>query len=292
MAAWFSAKWYSRVAFSMPVAMLVDGVSSDLISVNNRGLAYGDGLFETIKVSQGKAEFLDLHLQRLQRGCQRLNIPCQLDVITADIRQLLSHFDEPLAVLKIVVTRGQAGRGYKADPSAGSNRIVSLGALVADYSQWQRLGVKLRLCDTALSINPQLAGIKHLARLENIMARSEWNSPEIAEGIMLDSCGRVVEGTSSNIFLLRSNTLYTPSLRRCGVEGIIRQLIIEKLAPQLQLNCVCGDLLLSDIYQADEMFICNSLMGICPVIALGCHRKPSIALTGALQRALSAEVMR
>jgi 4-amino-4-deoxychorismate lyase len=272
----------------MPIHTLVNGNYSDSVSVDDRGLAYGDGLFETIKVTSGKPEWLELHLQRLLEGCCRLQIPLDLILIRQDIRRLLDEYDISQAIIKIIISRGGSERGYKSDLQKGSNRLVSLQAWQQNYSRQQTQGVITRLCDTRLAINPALAGIKHLCRLENVLARSEWQTAVIDEGLMLDSDSRLVEGTMSNLFLVSEQRLITPSLHRCGVAGVIRQQIIEKLSVALNLHCVITDVTIDDAYRAEEIFVCNSLMGIWPVIAIGCHRKPVGDITVRLQQALMA----
>lgn len=276
----------------MPIKTLVNGQVSRVIAVDDRGLIYGDGLFETIKVVSGKPEFFDLHLQRLLQAAARLSMNVDAVALAEDIAALLHSGDAGAdhAVLKIILTRGQSGRGYKAAAAAGTNRILSLEVVSAHYAEQQTDGVQVRICDTRLGVNPQLAGLKHLSRLENVLARSEWNDPAVAEGLMLDTLGHVVEGTMSNVFLVRDNVLYTPALQRCGVAGIIRQVIVETIAPSIDIECRVEDLSLDDFFQAQEIFICNSLIGVCPVIAIGCHRKSVGPVTTAIQNAFAAEV--
>ena len=276
----------------MPLNTLVNGHYSNSVSVENRGLAYGDGVFETIRLERGQAVFLDRHLRRLQRACDRLRIRCDCAVIRDDLDRLLSAGEYRCGVIKITVTRGSSGRGYGADFCAASQRIVSVQAVDIDNTRQQHQGVVTRLCDTRLSINPQLAGLKHLCRLENVLARSEWSDADIAEGLMLDTDGRLIEGTASNLFLVRDNKLSTASLHRCGVDGVTRQVIIEQLLPSLGLACDIADLAVDDVYRADEMFLCNSLMGVWPVIAIGCHKKRIGSVTIAVQQALRAEILR
>lgn len=270
----------------MSLETLVNGCFSSSIDVSDRGLAYGDGLFESIKITQGYPEFLSLHLQRLQLGCSRLGIRCCLQDIERDIEKVLPAVASETAVLKIIVTRESTGRGYKPDTDAGFNRILTVELLTNDYAVQQSQGIAVRLCDTRLGINPQLAGIKHLSRLENVLARGEWNDAAITEGLMFDTDGRLVEGTMSNIFAVKDNTLLTPDLHRCGVDGVVRQVVINQLVQPLELPCRVVDLTIEDIYQAQEVFICNSLMGLIPVVAIGCHAKKIGDVTQSLQQAL------
>ncbi len=273
----------------MSLLTLVNGCYSSSIAADDRGLAYGDGLFETIKLERGRPVFFEWHMQRLQRGCNRLRIACDYAAIRDDLNRLLTCSNASSGIIKIIVTRQQSGRGYKADFSAGSHRLVSLQMVDNDNAVQQQRGVAVRLCDTRLSINPLLAGLKHLSRLENVLARSEWTEGDVAEGLMLDTDGRLVEGTMSNLFLVCGEKLLTPSLHRCGVEGVTRQVIIERLLPSMGVRCDIADLTIDDIYRADELFLCNSLIGIWPVTALGCHKKAVGSVTIKIQQALMTE---
>ena len=269
---------------------LANGIPVDTVSLSDRGLAYGDGLFETIKVVGGCPALFDLHLSRLGKGCERLSIPIDMELLQTEVRQLLANAPTELGVLKIIVTRGGGDSGYGAVKPVSINRYLKLRALSPniDGLRYQRMqsGVNLRLCDHRLPINPALAGIKHLNRLDNVIARGEWSSQGIDEGLMMDCEGRVVEGTMSNLFLVSGRTLVTPSLHRCGVEGTVRAVVLSTLAETLNLETQVRDVAVSDIVAADEVFICNSLMGICPVLSLGCVKKSAGPVTMSLQAAL------
>lgn len=264
---------------------MINGRLCDGLAVDDRGLAYGDGLFETMTSNHGVVPFLDWHLQRLQLGCERLAIELDTPSLVNEINQLLTYC-AGLSLIKIIVTRRAAGRGYKPQPRVGSHRLLSITAHSTTDQQQHRAGVSVRLCAHRLPINPPLAGIKHLSRLDNVLARSEWQNPNIAEGLMLDGDGRIVEGTMSNVFAVHNKQLLTPSLHRCGVTGIIRQFIIRRLAPELRLKTRVTDLRIDNLLQADELFICNSVMGIWPVHAIGCHHKPVGPVTRQLQQHL------
>lgn len=266
---------------------MIDGQLSKTVSVNSRGLNYGDGLFETINVVNGFPEFLDRHLERLRVDCDRVQIICDFDAVRQDILSILSHATESRHVVKVLVTRAASGRGYKPGFGLSASRIVLLDTLPAANNNYIQSGVKLKLCNHRIGINTDLAGIKHLSRLENVMARSEWTDSDIAEGLVMDSVGHVIEGTMSNVFLVQQGELQTPSLARCGVAGIIRGVILEQIAPQLGLKTRIKDIYLKDVLSADELFICNSLIGIWPVVAIGCHHKSIGTLTRTIQHSLT-----
>ncbi|MEH6556796.1 MAG: aminodeoxychorismate lyase [Oceanicoccus sp.] len=269
------------------IAALINGQLSKTVSINSRGLNYGDGLFETINVVNGFPEFLDRHLERLRVDCDRLQIDCDLDAVRQDILSILGHASGSKHVVKVLITRAASGRGYKPVFGLSADRIVLLDTLPVANNNYIQSGVKLKLCNHRIGINTDLAGIKHLSRLENVMARSEWTDSNTAEGLVMDSVGHVIEGTMSNVFLVQRGELQTPSLARCGVAGIIRGVILEQIAPQLGLKTQVKDIYLKDILAADELFICNSLIGIWPVVAIGCHHKSIGKLTRTIQHSLT-----
>ncbi|PIE23783.1 MAG: aminodeoxychorismate lyase [Neptuniibacter caesariensis] len=264
----------------------VNGLESDQLSVQDRGLAYGDGLFETILIQASKPCLLDEHLQRLARGLQALSFPDSvLDELRADLKQLVLPEQ---AVLKIIITRGQGDRGYLIPAVQSANRILLLSP-VGDFTDQRNKGVRLRLCQYKLSIQPILAGIKHLNRLDQVLARAEWDDPEIAEGIVSDIDSFIVEGTMSNLFWVKNGCLYTPEIDRCGVQGVMRDHII-RLATAAELSVETGHYYKNALLAADEAFICNSVVGIWPVIAIAEQAFAIGPMTRDLQQMLSEEL--
>lgn len=233
--------------------ILVNGSVQEQINITDRGFQYGDGLFETIAVFNGKACFLNRHFERLTQGCLRLKIPVpDLTRLQAEIQQLCQERD--LAVLKIIITRGSGGRGYRQPELIQATRVLS----VHPFPSYSSDGITARFCQTRLSLNPTLAGLKHLNRLEQVLARSEWTD-EVTEGIMLDINDRVIEGTMSNLFYVKHEQLYTAKLTQSGVAGIIRGLIME------QHSVIEHDYTTAELLSADELFICNAVLGIMPI---------------------------
>jgi 4-amino-4-deoxychorismate lyase len=253
----------------VPDLIRVNGAKSHELAVNDRGLCYGDGLFETIKVMENKPLLWDAHTGRLLTGCLRLGIPIDglEERLDADVKDLLSINPYRTAVLKVTVTRGSGKRGYYPEKGLKPTIITALSE-AADFTPKAQDGVELRWCKTPLSINSLLAGMKHLNRLEQVLARQEWDSPHISEGLMRDPEGYLVEGTMSNIFWCKHGQLYTPMLDRCGVSGVLRQTVLDMAAAQLkpvEIGRYTGMALSS----AEEIFICNSLIDIWPVVQLG-----------------------
>jgi 4-amino-4-deoxychorismate lyase len=238
--------------------MLVNGEQCDTIAIMNRGFQYGDGLFETIEVRQNTPIFLEQHLQRLNKDSQRLLLPSlDLDLLRAEISQLCQNAGN--SVLKIIVTRGTGGRGYRQPEIIEPTRILSLHPFPDYPESYYTDGIVTRFCETRLGLNPTLAGMKHLNRLEQVLARAEWDDASIHEGIMRDFNGCIIEGTMTNLFYAKNGELFTASLKNCGVSGILRGWICEKI-PVIE-----HDFFIEDLFDADEIFICNSIMGICSI---------------------------
>jgi 4-amino-4-deoxychorismate lyase len=269
----------------MTLLALYNGIPAQALPLTSRALAYGDGLFETIKVEGGRAQFLSFHLQRLRRDCARLDFALDETALRGEIAQLLMQ--QQSGVLKIIVAREATTRGYFAARGTPVARLLQFFPQTFPQDDPRaRLGVAVRLCRQPLSEQPALAGIKHLNRLEQVLARSEWSDAAIAEGLMLDRAGRLIEGTMSNVFLVRGGTLYTPRLHRCGVAGVMREIILTQLAANT-LAVVQTDLLPTDLSAADEVFLSNSVIGIWPVRKIECLHKPVGAVTLALQEKLN-----
>lgn len=243
--------------------VLVNGESLDHISVFDRGLHYGDGLFETMRVKDGRIPLWPRHWQRLQTGCTRLKMPLPLESdLQKDIALLVDGVAE--AVIKLIVTRGTGERGYALPARPQPSCILILTDKAAYPVSHKTEGVRLHLCETRLGVNPSLAGIKHLNRLEQVLARSEWQGQEYQEGLLLDIDGHVIEGTMSNIFWVKNNTLYTPELSGCGVAGVMREIVMQ-LAQQIDISIKIGLWSITELCDAEEIFITNSLIGIWPV---------------------------
>jgi len=247
----------------MATRNLINGKVCEQIEVFDRALHYGDGLFETIAIQNRKILCFDEHLNRLEKGCEKIKIPItDKTIIKNEVSSLIDSNDR--AVVKIIISRGQGGRGYKIPEDIEPTRIISLFPWPNYSDEFSTSGIKTKLCNYRYTNNPVLAGIKHLNRLEQVLARAEWNDKTIFEGIVMDSDNYVIEGTMSNIFCILDKTLYTPDLSLCGIEGIVREKIInlaDKLGFKIEIKKITLDFLLN----AEEIFMCNSLIGIWPV---------------------------
>jgi 4-amino-4-deoxychorismate lyase len=228
------------------------------VPFDDRGLAYGDGLFETVLVRDGRALLWEAHLARLRRGCQRLGIPSPA---VDDLNGLPARAGPGLKVLKLIVTRGSGGRGYRLPDQAVPRLRWRTAPFAPDERRWQA-GVGVRLCELRLGIQPRLAGLKHLNRLENLLARGEWQDEQIAEGLLCDSEGYLVEATSMNLFWYLDGQWQTPRLDRCGVAGTLRQRLLDSV-PMSEVRC--GTEVLARI---EAPCLGNSVQGLWPVTGL------------------------
>jgi 4-amino-4-deoxychorismate lyase len=240
--------------------ILIDGRPQAHISVLDRGLAYGDGVFRTMLARAGAVRSWPRHFHKLHADCLALDIECPAEgVLAADMREILRV--EPDCVLKIIVTRGCGGRGYAPPFAPESTRIVAAFPLPRLRPDAVTVGVRVRWCSTRLSIQPALAGVKHLCRLENVLARAEWTDPGIAEGLMLDTEGRVIEGTMSNLFLLERGQWVTPDLSGCGVAGVQRDRLMALLAAS-GASCAVERIAPARVMAADLLLLVNSVIGV------------------------------
>lgn len=229
----------------------------------DRGLQYGDGVFRTLKAEAGYLFWWEDQYEKLRRDCQALRIHCpEASLLKAEAEQIAAQPN--VGVLKIIVTRGAGRRGYGWSEPTEPTRIV-IGYAT---SQMASMPIEVRWCDLRLSHQPQLAGIKHLNRLENVLARSEWMQPDIAEGLLMDQAGQVIGGTMTNLFIVEENTLVTPDLSNCGIRGVARTRLLraaEKHGQPVKIEPILPERVLL----SDQVLLCNSLIGIWRVEKLG-----------------------
>ena len=238
---------------------LINGHREGGIHPFDRGLAYGDGVFRTFPVCGGIPHCWERHYRKLCEDSKSLGIVCPPEeVLAADIDMLVGQGED--ATIKIIITRGESARGYVVPALAQPTRLV-IRTPVPSYPPDNAIdGVKLHLCELRMAHQPKLAGIKHLNRLENVLARMEWVDPQITDGLLLDVAGNVIESTTSNIFMRTGSHLTTPDLGRCGVAGVTRTRILE-LAPHFGYRPQVADITLEQLLDAEEVVICNSLYG-------------------------------
>lgn len=243
--------------------MIINGLPGNSINANDRGLMYGDGVFRTLVLRQGKPLHWQQHYNKLKHDCDAVGIICPaMQLLGSELAQLAQSQSDSVA--KIVITRGPATRGYAPAANPQITRILSTSSLPEYPDSYSTQGVSVHICKLRLGHQPKLAGIKHLNRLENVLAAAEWNDPNIAEGMMLDQDGHVIEGTRSNLFMVRDGKLFTPDLSRCGVAGLQRDRVMD-YARQQNMICKITELTLDDLLAADEIFVVNSVIGLWPV---------------------------
>ncbi len=262
----------------MAPMMLINGSAQGAVSPLDRGLAYGDGLFESIRFVGAEAPLWSRHMQRLEEGCRRLRMP-QPD--TEQLRQEaceVSH-DLPQSVVRITLTRGVGDRGYAPAASPLLTRIVAAFAPPSVNAESYSRGVRMRICELRLAAQPLLAGIKHLNRLEQVLARGEWSDPAIAEGLLRDVDGSVISATMANLFTVIDGELRTPALDRCGVAGVARAEVLAA-CPQTQV----GQIGMKVLLEAEEIFLTSSVRGILPVQSLGDRNYAPGTITRKLQQ--------
>ncbi|HEY6095616.1 MAG TPA: aminodeoxychorismate lyase [Gallionellaceae bacterium] len=252
--------------------MLINGAPGNAVSIQDRGLLYGDGVFRTMLVRNHLVQHWPAHYKKLQQDCQGIGLECPAEPLLRNELELVIQ-QRRNATAKIIITRGESARGYAPPASPRITRIVTSGDVPEYPEANSRSGVRLHVCQLRLSHQPRLAGIKHLNRLENVLAAAEWSDPEIAEGLLLDQRGLVIEGTRTNLFCVKDGALFTPDLAQCGVAGLQRERVIE-WARLNGVDCQISSLTLHDLQSADEIFLVNSIIGLWPVQEMsGFHKE-------------------
>lgn len=267
---------------------LVNGVPADKVDVTDRGLQFGDGVFETIAVQNGHPVWLERHLARIRAGCQQLKfqtIP-EPELLSDEVCGLCRGHEQ--AVLKMIITRGYSFGGYGTADGSTPNRVMILKPGVRHSQNTAREGIHAGICQQRIASHPVLAGIKHLNRLDQVLARIECQG-RWQEGLMLCEDGHVVEGIMSNLFLVRDDVLITPGLDRAGIRGLARDAIID-IASRNGMDIEIREVQPAELDDAAELFVCNSLIGIWPITRLENYRYPIGPQTSWLQQEL-AEAM-
>lgn len=245
----------------------VNGVASDTVAITDRSLLFGDSCFTTVAVRAGQPRQWSRHRERLLQTTAQLRFP-SLDI--AQLEQEVFSACQPVdrAILRITLTRGSGGRGYALPDTVQAQRLLLLRDWPADIEVRGQTGIRVRWCETRLSAQPLLAGLKHGNRLEQVLARAEWQDAQIAEGLMCDDLGQVVEGTTSNLFFRSMDGQWcTPSLQRCGVAGVMRAELLEAFK-KAEENVREAAFTPAQLLAATEVFLCNAVIGIWPVVAL------------------------
>jgi len=242
---------------------LVNGQQANQISIHDRGFQYGDGCFETIRVLANKPILWSSHLNRLKKACVALRLPVDISLVEEEVSLLLKNNTAADILLKITITRGVGGRGYGPTEQASCGRVLQLVSYVAPNVS---RGARVSICNHRLSSNLYLGGIKHLNRLDQVLASAEIPS-DCDEGLCLDHNDGLIEGCRSNLLLVIDDKLLTPDLSRSGVQGVMLNHLIEEFAIQ-GTSVMQKSLDLGQLQSASEVILCNSVFGVWPVLEI------------------------
>jgi 4-amino-4-deoxychorismate lyase len=247
----------------------IDGKQSATLPLPDRGLEFGDGLFETMLYQRGEIAFLDYHLLRLTRGLDTLKFPDCTSFVQSCLDRALSNLaGTDSGSLRLTVTRGQGPRGYAPPIDCQPRVIISFNVAQYDIDQFPEPAVT-EVCTLRWSNNASLAGLKHLNRLEQVMASQERLARGLDEMLMLDQRERVISTISGNLYAVFNGEIHTPVIDSAGIRGTRRQLLIERWSHALDMKVVEQDIDLERLLGASELFYSNSLVGLRPIQSVG-----------------------
>ncbi|WJV60886.1 aminodeoxychorismate lyase [Pectobacteriaceae bacterium CE70] len=250
----------------------INGEQEQQLSALDRGTQFGDGCFTTARVVNDRIVWFERHLQRLQQAAEKLMLPTvEWQKLEAEMHQAARGYQD--GIVKVIITRGQGGRGYSPGGCQGSTRIVMQSDYPEHYARWRSEGISLAVSPIRLARSTLLAGIKHLNRLEQIFIRMHLEQTSADEALVLDTAGWLVECCAANLFWRKGNVVYTPDVSQAGVDGVARQHIIAQLAvSDFRLQIVNAPL--ETLADAEELIVCNALMPIIPVnqVNTWCYR--------------------
>ena len=246
--------------------MIVNGRQQQHIGIADRAFQYGDGCFTTMAFRNGHLEFFDAHINRLKFACKILYIDFDrwslLESCIVDSLQVAAN-----CVVKVMITRGEGGRGYSPEGAVTPNFIITHHIIPSHYSSWQSEGIKLTISPITLACQPLLAGIKHLNRLEQVLVKKALTGTGYDDAIVCDTQQKVIETSIGNLFWYNENVWYTANLMQSGVEGVMRNQVLAIMQEKgLEFQVVKQDV--SALFSAQELFVCNSLMVLVPVLSL------------------------
>jgi 4-amino-4-deoxychorismate lyase len=258
------------------------------LGLSNRGLCYGDGLFETIRVCDSIVPLVDYHRERFQSSCNVLGFDAtsalqSFDATLGSALNKLAELEHSDALIKIFAIRSEGGRGYAPSPQSHPDfyfQVFESPSYPVDFS---RHGVDVKLCTHRLSEQPVLAGIKHLNRLDQVLASRELNG--MAEGLVLDAKGQVIEGTKSNLLVFTEDEILTPKIETCGVAGVLRAAILDSREVPVHEAHISLD----DLNPAKGLALINSVFGLWPVRCFEGKTLPIAAACRSVQSYISEQ---
>lgn len=245
------------IADSLPLTLLDD-----------RGLSYGHGLFETILMHQSSLPLVDRHLSRLNRGASALGIPIKSDPIYNHVQLFLDQLKgESISqgVVKVIVTAGVGGRGYKSPDTIEPSVVCNYSNLPKDIADYRNQAMNVRFCEHRLPINQPLAGIKHLNRLDQILARNEWTCDNYHEGLLFSESGHLIEAVAGNLFVKMADGWITPCVDQAGVAGVMRSLMLEEIFPACNISVCVSTITMSELAESEALLVGNSIKGLAEV---------------------------
>ena len=246
--------------FHRPLQSLVNGQQAEHISIRDRGFQYGDGCFETVRILFKKPILWSEHLKRLKYACKTLQLSVNFDLLKSEVAQLIRVNKATNVILKIIITRGEGGRGYAPAVQSDCTRILQLIDYVAPSTS---SGARVVVCRHRLSSNSFLGGIKHLNRLDQVLASAQIPA-DCDEGLCMDEAGYVIEGCRSNLLFAIDNKLVSPDLSKSGVEGVMLDHLIDEFGVK-GIAVIRRTISMSELKKADEILLCNSVFGVWPI---------------------------
>lgn len=229
----------------------------------DRGMAYGDGLFETMRAHRGTLPWWPRHHVRLRAGAARLGIPmpagARLDKALADAMTQATRRFGGDAVVKLILTRGTGARGYAPTHGAESTLILT----VAEAPPLHGGSLHIDVLDLRLGVQPALAGIKHLNRLEQVLGAREAAERGVDDGLMADLDGLLTCSTRANLFARLEGRWITPPVDRAGVAGVARAVLLENWSPAGGLHVM--PLPVAALARVDALLLSNAVRGILAV---------------------------
>ncbi|NLS11506.1 aminodeoxychorismate lyase [Vibrio sp. SM6] len=268
----------------------VNGVPSTSVTLNDRSFQYGDGCFTTMRVRGAQIEHWPYHKARMAAALECLKI-AEPDWVTIEswlavVLETMAQETHAIGGIKWHVSRGQGGRGYSPANVDTPCHTMSSFAYPSHYATWQQDGIALGVCQTPLSVNPYFAGHKHNNRLEQVLCKAELEQGPFADGITINVQNHVIETTMANLFWRVDDKVFTPALTSSGVAGVMRRCVMDALValgqPMVEVYAPLSQLLCSD-----EVWLCNSLLGVAPVSRIGEKAYPIGKLTRTLQGILN-----
>lgn len=246
--------------------MIVNGRQQQHIPIADRGLQYGDGCFTTMAFRNSHLEFFDAHIERLKLACKTLFIEFNKwsELKDCIVDSLKSTAD---CVVKVMITRGEGGRGYSPVGATDPSYIISHHTIPSHYTSWQAKGIQLTVSPITLACQPLLAGIKHLNRLEQVLVKQTLAQTRYDDAVVCDNQQNIIESSVGNLFWYKDNVWNTPDLSSSGVEGVMRNHVLAVIQEH-GLECKVLKQDVSALFSAQELFVCNSLMLLVPVVSL------------------------